>query len=202
MSSKKPVHDSRLVRKYEKEIEGYIKPSLESSQTPYKNNPKTDQKDEVKKHINFSFDDNNKENTNVQNSQANTDLFNRICEADSPEGQNPNISKVPNTAVQTSDSKFCTEIKKLMTQNLHPPKEFGTEKKTRNENGIVDIQVPELSDLHYGEEISERLHPSQKSSQNLKFDIFQEGNDLSSCSGRTPQAFTYFDLKRAQDEDE
>lgn len=199
-SHKKKIHDTKDVKKMEKLLENCIKsPSIESN-TPYKPSAKYSHKEDVKKRINFSFDsDADKENTNHDNSQRDSGVFNKFCNFDTPNelnenpAENNNITKHQFTAVGTSETKLESEINKILAPNEKFPysknkDKFETEFKTRNVNQIVDIEIPEFTDMKHQNEfegsdsdslIINRLVPSNvsgvsRSTENMKFDIFRE----------------------------
>lgn len=154
----------------------------------------------MKKKINFSFNsDADKENTNHENSHKDSGVFNKFCNFDTPNDlnenlvENNNITKHPFTAVGTSATKLGSEINKILAPNekfscSQNKDKFETGFKTRNVNQIVDIDIPEFTNMKLQNELDRsnsdsfivnRLAQSSisgvsRSTENLKFDIFRE----------------------------
>jgi hypothetical protein len=199
LSHKKQIHDTRDIRKFDKQFDSRIKnPSIEST-SPYKPVGKYSHKEDVKKKINFAYDSvADKENTNHDNSQRDPEMINKFLNFDTPmdSNRNPSDNNITNQLFNedgTSNSNFGFGINKIFVPNkdlqfLESKTKFDIGAKTRNINDIVNLEIPEFTDMKYQNGFTEsysdslvinRLVPSQisgvsKSAENMKFDIFRD----------------------------
>lgn len=117
----------------------------------------------LNKVINFSIDsDSNKENVN--NSQSQSDMFNKICNFETPR-EMEDLTKNQLTAGGTSVTRFCSGIQKILKSKKGKVEGFlgNQEIEEKNSPQVMDIQIPKFDitsndDIHENEEDSYKLN--------------------------------------------
>lgn len=104
-----------LFRNFEKDQKNCVSQEKASQSLGQNKHCNISKKEDVKKQINFSFEDDDKENIKAENQ---SELFNKICNFETPFTDNPfkrlsenDLSKLPFTVLGSSETKVGSEAK-------------------------------------------------------------------------------------------
>ncbi|CAI2370536.1 unnamed protein product [Moneuplotes crassus] len=192
--SDKKIDVNKVLKSSVKDTEHVLKSPSSHCQSPYQPLAKYKEGDGVMKQIDFSSSlDSNKEN--IHNSQNHTDVFNKICNYETPDETLNVLKPVTHNAPGTSATKFGSGSHELVIET--DSKEelcMKSALKERNSPKIMDIKIPKFNlssdEEEPGNEKSYILNklaasfesPVSNSSDEIKFKVLKSQNEEESCT--------------------